>query len=97
MGTVDKFSRYVNCYGGLRRTESICRLLLHFRPYHQRRLAERKPSDPTSRLTGREDCNETLARELFLKNLALFENRFADEDFDLCRVGYSMDLGSSVY
>lgn len=48
---------------------------------------------PTSHLTGRKGWNQTLARELLLKNLTAWENRFVDEGFDLYRVGHSMGLG----
>ena len=48
---------------------------------------------PTSHLTRRESWNETLARELLLKNLTTFENRLADEGFDLYRLGHKMNLG----
>ena len=47
---------------------------------------------PTSRLTGREGWNETLVRELLLKNLTAFENRLADDGFDLYRIGHKMNF-----
>ena len=48
---------------------------------------------PTSHITGK-DWNETLARELLLKNLTAFENGLADEGFDIYRLGHRMNLGS---
>ena len=48
---------------------------------------------PTSHVTGHEGWNETLARELLLRNLTAFENRLADEGFDLYRLGHKMNLG----
>ena len=48
---------------------------------------------PTSHITGSASWNETLARELLLKNLTSFENRLADEGFDLYRIGHKMNLG----
>ena len=49
---------------------------------------------PTSYVTGRgSSWNETLARELLLKNLTAFENQLADEGFDVYRLGHRMNLG----
>ena len=48
---------------------------------------------PTSHLTTLESWNETLARELLLKNLTAFENRLADDGFDLYRLGHVMNIG----
>lgn len=48
---------------------------------------------PTSHLTGDERWNETLARELLLKNLTMLENRLADDGFNLYRLGHKMNLG----
>ena len=48
---------------------------------------------PTSHITGDEGWNETLARELLLKNLTAFENRLADEGFDVYHLGHRMDVG----
>ena len=49
---------------------------------------------PTSHITGHEGWNETLARELLLKNLTTFENQLAGEGFDVYRLGHMMDIGS---
>ena len=49
---------------------------------------------PTSHITGRGGWNETLARELLLKNLTAFENQLADEGFDVYHLGHKMDIGS---
>ena len=48
---------------------------------------------PTSHLTGRETWNETLARELLLKNLTAFETQLADEGSDVYRIGHKMNFG----
>ena len=48
---------------------------------------------PTSHITGHEGWNETLARELLLKNLTAFENQLADEGFDVYHLGHRMDIG----
>lgn len=49
---------------------------------------------PTSHITGQKDWNETLAREFLLKNLTAFENRLANEGFDVYHLGHRMDIGS---
>ena len=49
---------------------------------------------PTSHITGQKDWNETLARELLLKNLTAFENGLAGEGFDIYRLGHIMNFGS---
>ena len=49
---------------------------------------------PTSHITGHEGWNETLARELLLKNLTRFENRLADDGFDVYHLGHRMNVGS---
>ena len=49
---------------------------------------------PTSHITGQKDWNETLAREVLLKNLTAFENGLAGEGFDVYRFGHRMNLGS---
>jgi hypothetical protein len=48
---------------------------------------------PTSHIPSRDSWNETLAREILLKNLTVFENRLADEGFDVYRLGHMMNLG----
>jgi hypothetical protein len=48
---------------------------------------------PTSYITGHEGWNETLARELLLKNLTTFENQLADEGFDVYHLGHKMNIG----
>jgi len=48
---------------------------------------------PTSHITGQKGWNETLAREILLKNLTTFENRLADEGFDIYHLGHTMDFG----
>ena len=49
---------------------------------------------PTSHITGQDGWNETLARELLLKNLTAFENQLADEGFDIYRLGHNMNVVS---
>ena len=49
---------------------------------------------PTSHITGHEGWNETLARELLLKNLTAFENRLADEGFNVYHLGHRVNIGS---
>ena len=49
---------------------------------------------PTSHVTGHEGWNETLAREMLLRNLTAFENRLADEGFDVYHIGHRMNVGS---
>jgi hypothetical protein len=49
---------------------------------------------PTSHITGHEGWNETLARELLLNNLTAFENRLAEEGFDVYHLGHRMNVGS---
>ena len=49
---------------------------------------------PTSHITGQKDWNETLAREVLLKNLTAFENRLASEGFDIYHLGHRMNFGS---
>jgi len=49
---------------------------------------------PTSQITGQKGWNETLARELLLKNLTAFENGLASEGFDVYHLGHRMNLGS---
>ena len=51
---------------------------------------------PTSHITGHEGWNETLARELLLKNLTAFENRLADEGFDVYHLGHGVEVGSNA-
>ena len=50
---------------------------------------------PTSHITGGgpESWNETLARELLLKNLTAFENELADEGFDVYHLGHKNEIG----
>ena len=48
---------------------------------------------PTSHITGREGWNETLAREILLKNLTAFEDWLASEGFDIYHHGHMMDSG----
>ena len=43
--------------------------------------------------TGQKDWNETLVREVLLKNLTALENRFASEGFDVYGLGHRMNLG----
>ena len=52
---------------------------------------------PTSHITGHEGWNETLARELLLKNLAAYENRLADEGLDVYHIGHKLDVGPSPW
>ena len=52
---------------------------------------------PTSYITGHEGWNETLARELLLKNLTAFEKELADEGFDVYRLGHRTDLESTSW
>jgi hypothetical protein len=47
---------------------------------------------PTSHITGREGWNETLARELLLKNLTALEDQLAKEGFDIYHLGHRMNL-----
>ena len=49
---------------------------------------------PTSHITGHGGWNETLARELLLRDLTAFEGRLADEGFDVYRLGHKMNPGS---
>jgi hypothetical protein len=49
---------------------------------------------PTSHTTGKKDWNETLAREVLLKNLTASENELAREGFDIYRIGPRTNLGS---
>ena len=46
---------------------------------------------PTSHLTGRDNWNETLARQILLKNLTALEDRLAGQGFDFYRLGHKMD------
>ena len=48
---------------------------------------------PTSHITGQEGWNETLAREMLLKNLTTFEKRLAGEGFDIYQLGHMMSFG----
>ena len=48
---------------------------------------------PTSHVTSGKSWNETLARELLLKNLTAFENQLDGEGFDPYRIGHKMNLG----
>ena len=49
---------------------------------------------PTSHITGdHQSWNETLAREILLKNLTAFENELADEGFDVYHLGHKMEIG----
>ena len=48
---------------------------------------------PTSHITGHEGWDETLARELLLKNLTAFENQLANEGFDVYHLGHRMGIG----
>ena len=49
---------------------------------------------PTSHITGHEGWNETLARELLIKNLTALEDRLADEGFDVYHLGHKLNIGS---
>jgi hypothetical protein len=49
---------------------------------------------PTSHITGHEGWNETLARELLLKDLTAFEDQLTDEGFDVYHLGHRMNVGS---
>jgi len=48
---------------------------------------------PTSHITGQKDWDETLAREMLLKNLTTFEDWLASEGFDAYRLGHRMNFG----
>ena len=48
---------------------------------------------PTSDITGQKGWNETLVREMLLKNLTAFENRVASEGFDVYHLGHMMNFG----
>ena len=49
---------------------------------------------PTSHITRQDGWNETLARELLLKDLTAFENRLAREGSDVYRLGHRVNIGS---
>ena len=49
---------------------------------------------PTSHITGHEGWDETLAREMLLRDLTAFESRLADEGFDVYHLGHRMNFGS---
>ena len=49
---------------------------------------------PTSHITGHKGWNETLVRELLLENLTAFENRLADEGFDVYHLCHRLNIGS---
>ena len=48
---------------------------------------------PTSRVAGQRGWNETLVRELLLKNLTAFENQLTNQGFDIYRLGHRMNFG----
>ena len=52
---------------------------------------------PTSHITDHEGWNETLARELLLKNLTAYEKELVDEGFDVYHLGHKTDLGSNSW